>query len=59
MGENQLENTRTFRRSITAADGTGIIEILNCADSFAEYADLASSYYLGKSFYLEALTGAI
>jgi hypothetical protein len=59
MGENQLENTRTFRRSITAADGTGIIEILNCADSFAEYANLASSYYLGRSFYLEALSGAI
>lgn len=59
MGENQLENVRTFRRTITAADGTGIIEILNCADSFAEYADLASSYYLGKSFYLESLSGAI
>jgi hypothetical protein len=59
MGETQLENTRTFRRSITAADGTGIIEILNCADSFAEYADLATSYYVGKSFYLEALSGAI
>jgi hypothetical protein len=59
MAENQLENTRTFRRSITAADGTGIIEILNCADSFVEYADLASSYYLSRSFYLEALSGAI
>src|SRR6478672_5225850 len=59
MAENQLENVRTFRRTITAADGTGIIEILNCADSFAEYADLANSYYLGKSFYLEALSGAI
>lgn len=59
MGENQLENARTFRRSITADDGTGIIEILNCADSFAEYADLANSYYLGRSFYLEALSGAI
>lgn len=59
MAENQLENVRTVRRSITAADGTGIIEILNCADSFSEYADLASSYYLGRSFYLEALTGAI
>ena len=59
MAENQIENTRTFRRSITAADGTGIIEILNCADSFSEYSDLASSYYLGKSFYLEALSGAI
>ena len=59
MAENQIENTRTFRRSITAADGTGIIEILNCADSFAEYDPLATSYYLGKSFYLEALSGAI
>lgn len=59
MAENQLENSRTFRRSITAADGTGIIEILNCADSFAEYSELTSSYYLGKSFYLEALSGAI
>ena len=58
MGENQLENARTFRRTITAADGTGIIEILNCADSFAEY-DLSATYYLGKSFYLEALSGAI
>jgi len=59
MAENKLENTDTFRRSITAADGTGIIEILNCADSFAEYDPLATSYYLGKSFYLEALSGAI
>lgn len=59
MAENQLENSRTFRRSITSADGTGIIEILNCADSFAEYADLSVSYHLGKSFYLEALSGAI
>ena len=58
MGENQLENARTFRRTITAADCTGNIEILNCADSFAEY-DLADSYHLGKSFYLEALSGAI
>jgi hypothetical protein len=38
MAENELNNTRTFRRSITAADGTGIIEILNCANAFAEYA---------------------
>jgi len=59
MAENKIENTRTFRRSITAADGTGIIEILNCADSFAEYDPLANSYYWGKSFYLEALSGAI
>jgi hypothetical protein len=59
MAENELQNTRSFRRSITAADGTGIIEILNCADAFLEYADLASSYYLGKNFYLEALSGAV
>ena len=59
MGQNQLENVRTFRRTITAADGTEIIEILNCADIFAEYSDLSTSYYLGKSFYLEALSGAI
>lgn len=59
MAENQLENTKTFRRSITSADGTGIIEILNCADSFSEYNALSTSYYLGKSFYLEALSGAI
>ena len=59
MAENQIENTRTFRRTVTATDGTGILEILNCADCFTEYADLASSYYLGKSFYLEALSGAI
>lgn len=59
MAQNQIENTRTFRRSITAADGTGIIQILNAADSFAEYAELSARYILGKSFYLEALTGAI
>ena len=59
MGQNQLENARTFRRTITAAEGTEIIEILNCADIFAEYSDLSTSYYLGKSFYLEALSGAI
>ncbi|MEG5018266.1 MULTISPECIES: hypothetical protein [unclassified Microcoleus] len=59
MAENQLENTKTFRRSITSTDGTGIIEILNCADSFAEYDALSNSYYLGKSFYLETFSGAI
>lgn len=59
MTQNQLENTKTFRRSITSADGTGIIEILNCASAFAEYDALSTSYYLGKSFYLEALSGAI
>jgi hypothetical protein len=59
MAENQLENSRTFRKNITAADGTGIIEILNCATSFAEYATLETSYHLGRSFYLEALSGAV
>ena len=59
MAENQIENARTFRRTITAADGTEIIEILNCADSFAEYADLSAAYYLGRSFYLETLSGSI
>ena len=59
MAQNQLENTKTFRRSITSANGTGIIEILNCAEFFAEYADLSNAYYLGKSFYLEAFSGAI
>jgi hypothetical protein len=59
MAENELNNTRTFRRSITAADGTDIIEILNCANVFAEYDPLSISYYLGKNFYLEALSGAI
>jgi hypothetical protein len=59
MAENELENTRSFRRSITAVDGTGIIEILSCADCFSEYDALAASYYLGKNFYLEALSGAV
>lgn len=59
MAENQLGSTQTFRRSITSADGTGIIEILNCAASFTEYASLSTSYFLGKSFYLEAFSGAI
>jgi hypothetical protein len=59
MGENQLENGRSFRRTITAADGTEIIEILDCSASFAEYADLSLTHYLGRSFYLEALSGAI
>jgi hypothetical protein len=59
MAENQLENTRTFRRTITAADGTGIIQILNVADSFAEYAELSAQYILGRQFFLEALTAAI
>ena len=59
MAQNQIENTRTFRKSITAADGTGIIQILNAADSFAEYAELSTSYILGRNFYLEALTAAV
>jgi hypothetical protein len=59
MAENQLENTRTFRHSLTDADGTGIIEILNCSQSFLEYADLGSSYHLGKSFYLEAIMASV
>ncbi len=59
MGENQIENTQTFRRTITAADGTGIIELLKCSESFSEYADLATSYYLGRSFYLEAVLAAV
>jgi len=59
MGENQLESTRRFSRSITAADGTEIIEILNCSQAFTEYEDLGLTYYVGKSFYLEALSGAI
>jgi hypothetical protein len=59
MAENQIENTRTFRRSLTAADGTGIIEILNCSESFSEYAELANSHYLGRGFYLEAILAAV
>lgn len=59
MAENQIENTRTFRRTITAADGTGIIQILSAADSFAEYSDLSARYILGKSFFLEAITAAV
>jgi hypothetical protein len=59
MAQNQIENTRTFRRTITAADGTGIIPLLNAADSFSEYSDLSARYILGKSFFLEAITLAI
>jgi hypothetical protein len=58
MAEKPIENTRTVRRSLTAAD-TGIIEILNCSESFLEYAELSSSYHLGKSFYLEAIMAAV
>jgi hypothetical protein len=59
MGKNQIENTRTFRRTITAADGTGIIQILSAADSFAEYAELSARYIVGRKFFLESLTAAI
>ena len=59
MAQNQIQNTRTFRRTITAADGTGIIPLLNVADCFAEYSDLSARYILGKSFFLEALTAAV
>lgn len=59
MGQNQIENTRTFRKSITAADGTEIIQILSAADSFSEYAELSNRYLMGRSFFLEALTAAI
>jgi hypothetical protein len=59
MGQNQIENTRTFRRSITAADGTGIIQILSAADSFTEYTELSARYVIGRQFFLEALTAAI
>jgi hypothetical protein len=59
MANNQLEGTRTFRRSITSTDGTGIIEILNCADAFSAYTPLETTYFIERSFYLEALSGAI
>ena len=59
MGQNQIENTRTFRRTITAADGIEIIQILSAADSFGEYSDLTARYILGRSFFLEALTAAV
>ncbi len=59
MAQNKIENTRTFRRTITAADGTGIIPLLSAADAFAEYSELSARYILGKNFYLEAITAAI
>jgi len=59
MAENQIQNTRTFRRTITAADGTGIISLVSAADSFAEYSELSARYILGKSFFLEAVTAAV
>ncbi len=59
MSENQLSGTRSFRRSITSADGTNIIEILSCAEVFASYSTLESTYFIERSFYLEAFSGAI
>jgi len=59
MAQNQIENTRTFRRTITASDGTEVIPILNVAEHFAEYAELSNQYILGKQFYLEAITASI
>ena len=59
MEENQISNTRTFRRTITAADGIGIIPLVSAADSFAEYSELSARYVLGRSFFLEAITAAI
>ncbi|WP_293151214.1 MULTISPECIES: hypothetical protein [unclassified Microcoleus] len=58
MADNSLSGTRSFRRQITAADGTNIIEILKCSDIFNEFSSLESSYFIGRSFYLEALSGA-
>ena len=46
MAQNQLEGTRSFRRSITSADGTNIIEILNCAEVFASYSTLEAIYFI-------------
>ncbi len=59
MSQNQLNGTRSFRRSITSADGTNIIEILNCAEVFASYSALEVIYIIERSFYLEAFSGAI
>jgi hypothetical protein len=59
MAENKLSGTRTFRRSITATDGTNIVEILRCSDVFAPYTTLESTYFIERSFYLEALSGAV
>lgn len=58
MADNSLSGTRSFRRQITATDGTDIIEILKCSDIFADYSALENTYLIGKSFYLEALSGA-
>jgi hypothetical protein len=59
MSENQLSGTRSFRRSITSSDGTNIIEILSCAEVFASYSTLEATYFIERSFYLEAFSGAI
>ena len=59
MAENQLGGTRSFRRSITSADGTNIIEFLNCAEVFASSLALETIYIIERSFYLEAFSGAI
>ncbi|WP_293341069.1 hypothetical protein [Microcoleus sp. CAWBG58] len=59
MADNKLEGTDTFRRSLTSASGTGVVEILNCADAFSTYTPLATAYVMGLSFYLEALSGAV
>ena len=59
MSNNSLSGTRTFRRTITSADGTNIIEILNCSEVFSAYSALESTYFIEKSFYLETLSGAI
>lgn len=58
MADNQLGNTDTFGQKITAASGTGIIEVLRSADFFREYIEsLSGNYHLGKNFYLEAFSG--
>ncbi len=59
MSDNSLEGTRTFRRSVTSADGTSIIEILDCSAFFAPYTALESTYLMERSFYLETLSGAV
>jgi hypothetical protein len=59
MAENQLRNTDNFAQKITAANGTEIIEVLNCGNYFSEYEQLSNAYYLGKNFYLEQFSGAI
>jgi len=58
MGQNQLENSDNFSSTITAANGTGIIEVLSCASYFEQYTDLSGTYHTGKTFFLEAFSGA-